>query len=304
MIDKHREGLKTVAVTAIVPTFDRPEKCIETLNKIYSCIPCPAEVIIHIDGNQRESASTIQSAFPQSKILCSTDQLGPGGSRNKLIDAAAYPLIASFDDDSYPLDSDYFQKVVEVGELVVDAAIISAALYHPGEQIDPPSNEIVEVADFPSGACIYRGVRFKEVGGYLPIAVSYGIEEVDLALRYRARGAAIYRADCLRVFHDNDRSGHADAKITSASIVNAALLIFLRYPLLCWPIGVVQIMNKLVWLFKAGRLAGVAQGLAAIPMELVRNRQNRRAVPTSVIFSYLRLRRSSGLQPRLSHFRF
>ena len=39
---------------------------------------------------------------------------GPGGGRNRLIGAATSPLIASFDDDSWPLDRDYFRLAAEL----------------------------------------------------------------------------------------------------------------------------------------------------------------------------------------------
>jgi glycosyltransferase involved in cell wall biosynthesis len=289
-------GHVVVKVTAIVPAFNRIGKSIETLSKIYNCIPRPAEVIVHVDDDRQQYAKEIKNAFPETKVLGSVNRVGPGGSRNKMIEAASYNLVASFDDDSYPLDCDYFQKVVQVADALPNASIISAALYHPGEQIESPTSAIIQVADFPGCACVYRRDHFKDFGGYLPIAVPYGIEEVDLALRYCSRGATIYRADCLRVFHDNDRLEHADASITAASVLNIALLAFLRYPVACWPIGALQVMKRVVWLIKVGRFAGIFQGLRRIPAELLRFRGNRNPLPTSAIFSYLRLRRSFGVK--------
>jgi GT2 family glycosyltransferase len=296
-VDGHPQNPQTVPVTAIVPAFNRTEKCISTLTRIYNCIPSPAEVIVHVDGNQQECALEIRSAFPELKIICSTDRIGPGGSRNRMIDAASHSLVASFDDDSYPLDSDYFEKVVEVANGLADASLISAALYHPGEQIRPSTGAIARVADFPGGACIYRRDKFKEIGGYLSIAIPYGIEEVDVALRYFARGAAIYRADCLRVFHDNDRAGHTDAAVTAASFVNIALLAFLRYPVLLWPIGLGQVIHRLIWLVKARRLTGILRGLARTPVELLKHRKERQALPILAVLSYLQLRRRCGMNP-------
>jgi GT2 family glycosyltransferase len=287
------ECAEKVPVTAIVPTFNRTEKCIQTLMKITHCCPRPAEVIVHVDSNQQECASQIKSAFPECIVLCSGERLGPGGSRNRMISAASHLLVASFDDDSYPMDNEYFKKVVEVANTCTAASIINAALYHPGEQIKPPSSTVTRVADFAGGACVYRRDKFKEIGGYLSILIPYGIEEVDLALRYNSRGAAVYRADCLRVFHDNDRQGHADGAVTAASIVNIALLTFLRYPVSCWPIGVGQIINRLVWLVRVGRIAGIFRGVIGIPAELLKHRQDRRTLPASAILSYLRLRRRS-----------
>src|SRR3974390_1441513 len=134
--DRH----EIVKITAMVPAFNRIGKCIETLSRIYDCVPRPAEVIVHVDADRQVYARKIKSAFPEIKMLGSLNRLGPGGSRNKMIEAASYNLVASFDDDSYPLDSDYFQRVMQVADAVGDASIISAALYHPGEQIELPKS--------------------------------------------------------------------------------------------------------------------------------------------------------------------
>lgn len=284
----------TVAVTAIVPVFNRSLKCIKTLNRIYSCVPRPKEVIVHVDGNQELCASEIRNAFPEIKILYSIDRIGPGGSRNRLIEAASCPLVASFDDDSYPVDQDYFGKVVEVCKALSDASIVDAELYHPGEQITAPTDEILRVADFAGGACIYRREKFQEIGGYLPIVIPYGIEEVDLALRCCAHRAPIYHAGCLRVFHDNDRSEQAGKTVTAASIINIALLAFLRYPVACWPVGVGQVINRLIWLVRMGRISGIVHGLAGTPGELLMRRKDRKPVSMSAVVTYLQLRRSSG----------
>src|SRR5262245_33120243 len=128
MVEAHSQP--TVPISAIVPAFERTDKCLQTLQRIYGCLPRPIEVIVHVDGNQQGIASRIRDAFPEAQVLCSADRKGPGGARNELIGHATQELVASFDDDSYPLDCDYFQRAVAVANGSRDASIIGAALYH------------------------------------------------------------------------------------------------------------------------------------------------------------------------------
>jgi len=100
------------------------------------------------------------------------------------------------------------------------------------------------------------------------------MEESDLALRLHGKGARVLWTPWLRVFHDTDRSHHAAPAVTAASITNLALLAFLRYPIVCLPIGLGQIINRVVWLLGHSRSRGVATGIAGIPRLIWRHRAN------------------------------
>jgi hypothetical protein len=66
--------------------------------------------------------------------------------------------------------------------------------------------------------------------------------------------------------------------VTSGSIANLALLAWLRYPLAYWPYGGLQVLNRVAWCLRAGRIAGIVQGLASIPAHVRRHRHLRQPV--------------------------
>src|SRR5919106_2139777 len=175
-------------ISAIVTAYDRIEQTLATLRVIQSCVPPPDEGLVHVDANQIAVENAIGDAFPDVQVLRSEEQVGPGGGRNKLVDAAQFEFIASFDDDSYPIDSDYFARALRLFEKFPEASLICAALYHAGESIGLDERSAKWTADFSGGACIYRRQAFLDAGGYVPLAVAYGMEEVDLALRLHSRG--------------------------------------------------------------------------------------------------------------------
>ena len=97
-------------ISAIVTAYERIDQTLATLRVLQSCVPAPDEILVHVDANQIACENAIRNAFPDIQILRSKEQVGPGGGRNKLVNAAGGEFVASFDDDSYPIDSDYFAR--------------------------------------------------------------------------------------------------------------------------------------------------------------------------------------------------
>ena len=288
-----REGAGVVndGISAIVTAYERIDQTLDTLRIIQSCVPAPDEILVHVDANQVDCEKAIRAAFPNVHVIRSSDQVGPGGGRNKLLDAARREFVASFDDDSYPIDSDYFERALRLFEKVHEASVISAAVYHSGESIGLDNRAAQWTADFSGGACIYRRSAFLETGGYVPLPVAYGMEEVDLAIRLHSRDGKILTTPWLRVFHNTDLKHHGEPHVTASSIANLALLAYLRYPVSLWVIGFGQCVSRLRWLLRNGRRRGILRGLMMIPAHLWANHHYRSPVSKSVVRSYLALRR-------------
>ena len=279
-------------ISAIVTAYERVDQTLATLRVLQNCVPAPDELLVHVDANQIAIENAIRDAFPTVKVLRSEKQVGPGGGRNKLVNEARGELVASFDDDSYPIDSDYFARARQVFEKFPEASVVCAALYHAGESIGLDERSAHWTADFSGGACIYRRDAFLDAGGYVPLPVAYGMEEVDLAIRLHSQGGRILTTPWLRVFHNTDLKRHSDPKVTAGSIANLALLAYLRYPISLWGIGVGQCANRLFWLLRHGRRRGILKGVTMIPAHLRANRGYRLPVSEQTVRSYLALRRT------------
>ena len=279
-------------ISAIVTAYERTDQTLNTLRTLDSCDPRPNEILVHIDATRIDCENAIRNAFPHVTVLVSSERVGPGGGRNKLIAAANHELVASFDDDSYPIDSDYFARARQLFDRFPGASIVCASLYHVGEPIGLDERTAQWTADFSGGACVYRRDAFLNAGGYVPLPIAYGMEEVDLALRLHSRGGKILSSAWLRVFHDTDLKRHAEPHVTAGSIANLALLAYLRYPVALWSIGAWQCANRVVWLLRHGRHRGIWRGLTMIPGHLLAHRRFRLTVSQRAVRSYLALRRA------------
>ena len=284
---------ESLRISAIVVAYDRLEATITTLEKLEQCSPPPDEILLHIDGGRMDIERAIRAAFPQIRIFVSDTNVGPGGGRNLLLEKASGDLIASFDDDSYPMNPDYFSRLQLLGRRFPQAAVFAANIKERGqpENQSPMEEQPQWVADFVGCGCAYQRRFFHHTQGYVPMAIAYGMEEADLALRIHARGGKIRYSPELAIYHDTDLSHHCTPQIACFQLTNTALLPFLRYPLYLFPIAALQFLHKLFDTLRRRRFQGALLGLASVVPYLFRHRRWRRTIPGKAILSFLQLRR-------------
>jgi GT2 family glycosyltransferase len=280
------------SVSVVIPTYQRPEQLLKAVMRIKACEPCPDEIIVHIDGNDTLTEAVI-SEVADVKVLRSPEQAGPGGGRNKAIALAKHEIVASFDDDSYPLDQDYFARLLQLFEAYPQAAVMAAAIYHQNETIASDTRQDALVADFVGCGCAYRKSVFQQTNGYVPLPLAYGMEEVDLSLRLHAIDWQVVESRWLRVFHDTKLEHHDRPQVTAASIANQALLAYLRYPIGLWWLGIAQCFSRVIWLIRHQRFLGIVSGILMIPRLIKVNHFYRQTVSSESLQSYISLRRGA-----------
>ena len=251
-----------INITAVLPAWKRVEQTIDTINRIKNCRPEPNEIIVAVDGNQIETFERIKKAHPDIRLFLSKDNLGPGGNRNLLIKESKNELIASFDDDSYPIDTDYFLKLQTVFKEYSDASVIFSEITE--KNTEAPVFRLEEpayVKSFVGCGCAYRKKDFLKLQGYVPLPIAYGCEEADLALQLHEKGMKVLYHPDLKVFHDTKMTHHANPSINAGSISNLAILAYLRYPWLYLPVAFFQIFNRVWYLITKGRFKGICRGI-------------------------------------------
>lgn len=278
-------------VTAIIAACAREEKTLDSIQRILKCAPPPAEVLVHVDGGNERLANRIKEQIPGVKVLLSHAHVGPGGARNILVQSASHPFVASFDDDSYPVNQDYFAVIISEFEKYPHAAVLGAVvrdIYFPE---GPPAPFTHRAAAFVGCGCVYRRSAFLSTSGFVPLKLAYGMEEVDLSMRFHASGGIIVQSSRLAVQHDTDMTHRFTPDVNAAVTSNAALLIFLRYPIALWPLGLMQFCKIVVGLLREGRGNGILRGIFNILSHLYRHRQYRKTLTVRELTSFIALRR-------------
>jgi glycosyltransferase involved in cell wall biosynthesis len=285
---------QNIGIAAIVTARNREEQTLANLGRILNCTPPPDEILVHIDGGNHQLADKISRSFPSVIVHVHDGARGPGGARNFLLAATDCPFVASFDDDSYPLDSRFFELAVSEFKAHPEAAVFCAVILDCDGPSGPAFEGIRRVASFVGCGCIYRRTAFFATTGYVPLELAYGMEELDLSMQFHALALPLLQSDKLRVHHDTDMRHRASPKVNVAVTANAALLVYLRYPLLLWPIGLLQVARTVLYLIRSGRSEGVWTGITQIPAHLYRHRSYRKTLRVSDVLSYIRLRRRSA----------
>lgn len=266
-------------ISVVIPTYNRVEKLRVCLEKILLCVPLPSEIIIHIDAGDSETETFLLSQkYPLVSWISSSTTQGPGGGRNKLIKQAQFPLVASFDDDSWPLDPGYFQIASEVFDAYPQAAVLSAQEFRRNVEPKLKDSYIREISCFQNCACLIRRDAFLQTRGYLPLRYAYGMEEADVALQLLDTGWKILDVPSLQVYHDTQLEHHNTVAINSSHISNTALLAYLRYPIAAWPLGMMQVLNRVRYAASVGRWRGIPQGCWQIPHAIWQHRHHRQPV--------------------------
>ena len=266
------------------------------LERILICDPRPSEILVHIDSSDGTLERKLNEEFPNVRVLTSSIRVGPGGGRHKCLHACTTPYAVSFDDDSYPIDRDFFSHIERLFLLHASVAIFAAKIWHRGEPQPHLDKMLRPLPSYVGCGYAIRTAVYREMRGYLPRPVTYGIEENHVSLQLFAAGWRICESGELRVFHDTDLKHHETPEITSGSIMNVGLFAFLHYPVSGWGWGLLQLANKIAYCIRRGRIRGIFSGIISIPRECYQNRQFRNPVPFRTMRRYVRFSRTGVLE--------
>lgn len=271
-------------ITVMIPTWRRTARLLDTLEKIRACRPEPAATWIHVDAGDSETESAVKSRYGKAVgVVSSPVTVGPGGGRQRLLPEVQTPFFASFDDDSWPLNGDFFGRAAALMKAQPKTAVLSAIVCMPTEANPPTLQVDVSVSCYAGGAHVGRTKAFQSIVGYVPLRYAYGMEEADVALQLMDKGWDLKENGILKVWHDSALEHHADAGLNAAQIANTALRAFLRYPASWWPRGILQVANRVRYALSVGRWRGTAAGIASIPGHCWKYRQYRAPVTAATL---------------------
>src|ERR1700754_2745461 len=205
----------TVPVSVIIPTFGRGAAILRVLERISLCRPLPAAIVVHVDAASDGTIAEIKGKFPDVVVLTSSTRLGPGGGRHRALMECETPFAVSFDDNSYPIDQDFFAQVIRLFSENEGAALMAAQIWHRNEGVPELADWIFDRPSFVGCGFAIRVEAYRKIRGYLPRPVAYGIEETDISLQLFAAGWRICQVGALRVFHDTDLQHHESPVITA-----------------------------------------------------------------------------------------
>jgi GT2 family glycosyltransferase len=270
--------------SAIIPTYRRDQQLLVVLQRLFRCNPAPLEILVHVDAGDQETPKMLEQSFlGKVKWICASSTRGPGGGRNVLMEMAKTPWVVTFDDDSWPESPDFFKKLGQVIEANPKAGVLAFPINVRGQKPAHWPAEIQQASCFENCGCAIRREAFLQTEGFLPLRHAYGMEEADVSLQLLDKGWQILNVPNLWVYHDTGMEHHASPQVNAAQITNTALLAFLRYPVSYWPLGILQVTNRVKYAISVGRYRGILKGLWDIPGACWKYRKERQPVKRETI---------------------
>ncbi len=196
-------GPSTLSVAVCIATHNRRAELAGTLAALAALDPAPDALLIAADGCTDGTAELVRAAAPHAQLLVHPLARGSIASRNVLAAACDCDIFVSFDDDSYPVQSDF---VARVRELFARHPRLAVASFPQRSDEFPDTLTATNfgaaqfVGSYANSGAAIRRAAFEALGGY-PAFFFHAYEEPDFAVRCAAAGWEIRHEPTLLVRH-------------------------------------------------------------------------------------------------------
>ena len=113
--------------SVMITTRNRCEDLRDTLTRLRALRPAPLEVLVCADGCTDGTVELVTTQHSEVKLLVNEMGVGSIPSRDQMLRLAKGDWVLSLDDDSHPLNVDFFSRV----EMVVEAHPESSVFTFP-----------------------------------------------------------------------------------------------------------------------------------------------------------------------------
>ena len=203
-------------VSVVMPVHNAAPFLDEALGSIIGQSFSDFEFVIRDDGSTDGSIDILRSwALRDSRIrLFEGSRLGPAGSSNWIVNAAAAPFIARMDADDVAF-SDRLRRQVEVLHASPDVVLLGTmfdTVDRGGRTVRPYDfSRLAKCsysAPFPHASIMFRRDAFERIGGYRSACEHW--EDLDLYLRMAEQGRIGVLAETLLAYR-----AHASTRLTA-----------------------------------------------------------------------------------------
>ncbi len=245
-----------MSVAAIITTHNRRDEVRATIRKLLESDPPPDEILICADGCTDGTAETLQREFPTCSVIENHDPRGSVYSRDRLLRLAKAQVVASFDDDSYPLDRNFFARLSVLFQEHDRAAVIS----FPELRTDGTFADLTKTPASPAhlisvyancAAAMRRDIYLRSKG--FPVFFEHMYEEPDYALQCYALRYNVWFDPTMTIYHAVSGKGRNIVGRHQLNARNELWSVLLRCPLpYLIPVGLFRIWRQFQYVCSQG----------------------------------------------------
>jgi len=282
----------------MIPTRNRCEELGVTCSMLQRMRPQPDEVLIFADACNDRTVEMVRTKFPDFYLIVSDKPAGSVGARDEMLRAATGDIVLSLDDDSYPVQNDFFARLGSIFTAHPEAAVVTFPEVRDGNTTAAPDKTPKSPGHYVSayancGAAMRRTFYLKQPGFVRFFSHMY--EEPDYALQCYAAGAGVWFEPSLSVRHRQSSNNRIPLRRHQLNARNELWSVWLRCP---WPwlpvVSCYRILRQFLHVVRqhpAWALREPFWWLAAMN-GLGQCLEARRPVPFSTYLQWLRLARN------------
>lgn len=286
----------------MITTRNRREELRRTLSNVQQLKPQPNEILICADGCTDNTQEMVRSEFPNCILIENEQVRGSVFSRDRLIRLAKSDIVMSLDDDSYPIDHDFFARLKELFAQYGQAAVISfpeirnnGVFAHPTKSPSSPGHLVSAYAN--CAAAMRRGVYLRSQG--FPIFFDHMYEEPDFALQCYALGYQVWFRPSVRIRHHVTSAHRKEIGRHHLNARNELWSVLMRCPFpQVIPVALFRIWRQFQYACREGVMWAISEprwwtsALRGIPQCI----RYRRPIPWNIYYTWMKLARQTPME--------
>lgn len=225
----------TKVVSIMITTRNRCADLRRTLTRLHRLEPVANEILVTADGCSDGTVEMLRQEFPQCRVWVNDPGLGSIPSRDRMLREASGDLVLSLDDDSYPVEDNFLERMCHVFAERPEVAVMTFPELRDGGVYLPPDKTPRTpghyVSAYPNGAAAMRRSTYLRAAGY-PHCFEHSYEEPDYALQCYAIGAAVWFEPSMAIRHHFSPVNRDDWRTHQFNARNEMWSAWMRCP---WP---------------------------------------------------------------------
>jgi glycosyltransferase involved in cell wall biosynthesis len=190
--------------SVMITTRNRCADLRRTGERLLSLNPQPMEILVCADGCTDDTVAMLLRDFPTFTVWENSPAQGSVSSRDRLMRLAKGDVVVSLDDDSYPVNNDFFAQLAPIMEAHPEVAVITFPELRDGDVFASPGKTFSAaghyVSAYPNCAAAMRREFYLNQPGF-PKFFIHMYEETDYALQCYAGSAAVWFEPSLVIRH-------------------------------------------------------------------------------------------------------
>jgi len=229
--DGDLRNIVSLTSAIIITTRNRLEDLKTTVGTLDHLYPQPEEIFITADGCTDGTAEFVKT-LPHIRLIVNDEPRGSVGSRDAMMRAASTDVVLSFDDDSFPVETDFVRRASGLFENNPRLAVATFPQHsdeYPETLTQTNFGESHFVGSYTSSGAAIRRSAYLELGGYATLFF-HAYEEPDFSLRCIASSWLVRYETSLHVRHCYSGAQRNELRIHHFHARNELWSVMMRCP--------------------------------------------------------------------------